>query len=115
MEILPGIRAMVARKLVEKHGMSQKAAADRLGTTQPAISQYKRELRGSGLMSLSENPGLSEMIESIASRTASGKLDQEDISSEMCSVCRYMRKNGLACGFHRRMYPSLEGCTICMD
>jgi predicted transcriptional regulator len=115
MEVLPGIRAMVARKLVEKHGMSQKAAAERLGTTQPAISQYKRELRGSRLRSIAENPELIRIIDSIASRTASGKLGHDEISTELCSVCRFMRKEGLACEFHRRMYPSLESCTVCMD
>jgi predicted transcriptional regulator len=115
MEILPGIRAMVARKLVEKHDFSQKAAAERLGTTQPAISQYKRKLRGSGLDSLQGSPRLIEMIDSIASRTASGRLSQDEISEEFCSVCRFMRSSGLACDFHRRMYPSLENCTICMD
>lgn len=116
LEILPGIRAMVARKLVEKHGLSQKAAADKLGTTQPAISQYKREVRGSKYRSIESSPQVTEMIDSIAARTASGKLSgQQDISAEFCSVCRFMRKEGLACEFHRRMYPSLENCTICMD
>jgi predicted transcriptional regulator len=115
MEILPGLRAMVARKLVEKHGFSQKVAAERLGTTQPAISQYKRKLRGSGLDSLGESPRLMEMIDSIASRAASGGLSQDEITGEFCSVCRFMRSSGLACDFHRRMYPSLENCTICMD
>ena len=115
MEVLPGIRAMVARKLVEKHGLSQKAAAEKLGTTQPAISQYKREMRGSKIKSLESSPRLLEMIDSIASRTAGGKLSQDEISSEFCSVCRFMRSSGLACELHRRMYPSLENCTICMD
>ncbi len=115
MEILPGIRAMVARKLIEKHDFSQKAAAERLGTTQPAISQYKRKLRGLGVDSLQGSPRLIEMIDSIASGAASGRLSQEEIGGEFCSVCRFMRSSGLACEFHRRMYPSLENCTICMD
>ena len=114
-EVLPGIRSILARKLVEKHSLSQKAAAEKLGTTQPAISQYKRELRGSGMSSLESSPRVIEMIDSIASRTATGKMDQEDISSEFCSICRFMRSSGLMCEFHRRMYPSLENCTICMD
>lgn len=115
MEVLPGIRAMVARKLVEKHGLSQKKAADKLGTTQPAISQYKREVRGSRFRSLESSPRVIEMIDSIAERTASGKLEQDGITAEFCEICRFMKKEGLVCEFHRRMYPSLENCTICMD
>jgi predicted transcriptional regulator len=105
MEVLPGIRAMVARKLVEKHGFSQKVAAEKLGTTQPAISQYKRELRGSRMKSLENTPRLIQMIDSIASKAASGKLSHDEINSEFCSVCRFMRSSGLACEFHRRRYP----------
>ena len=115
MEVLPGVRAMVARKLVEKHGLSQKRAAERLGTTQPAISQYKREVRGSKFKSLESSPRVIEMIDEIASKTATGKLNPEDIHGEFCSICKFMRKQGLACEFHRRMYPSLENCTVCMD
>ena len=115
LDILPGVRALVARKLVEDHGFSQKVAAEKLGTTQPAISQYKRELRGSKLRSLESSPRLIEMIDSIASKAASGRLGHEEVSTEFCSVCKFMRKEGLVCEFHRRMYPSLENCTICMD
>ncbi len=115
MEIFPGLRAVVARKLMGQHGFSQKAAAEKLGTTQPAISQYKRDLRGSRMKSIESNPGVLEMVDSIASRTAKGRLAPEEISSEFCSICKFMRKEGLACEFHRRMYPSLENCTICMD
>jgi predicted transcriptional regulator len=115
MEVLPGIRAMVARKLVEKHGLSQKKAAEKLGTTQPAISQYKREVRGSRFRSLESSPRVIEMIDSIAARTASGKLEPDGITAEFCEICGFMKKEGLVCEFHRRMYPSLENCTICMD
>ena len=115
MEVLPGIRAMIARKLVEKHGLSQKKAAERLGTTQPAISQYKREIRGSRFRALESSPRIVEMIDEIAAKTASGRLDQHEITTEFCSICRFMRKEGLVCEFHRRMYPSLEDCTICMN
>ena len=115
LEVFPGLRAILARTLVEKHGFSQKIAADKLGTTQPAISQYRRELRGSKIKSLEDNPAILQMINSISERTASGNLSPEEISGEFCEVCKFMRKEGLACEYHRRMYPSLENCTVCMD
>ena len=115
MEVFPGLRAMTARKLVEQHGFSQKLAAEKLGTTQPAISQYKRNIRGSKFRSLENNPELVSKISLLAEKAARGELSIEEISSEFCSICKYMKKHGLACEFHRRMYPSLENCTICMD
>ena len=115
LKVFPGLRAMIARKLVEQHGFSQKAAAEKLGTSQPAISQYKRDLRGTSLRSMVSDPGVMETINTLADRIAKGQLAPEEISSEFCTICKHMRKHGLACDFHRRMYPSLENCTICMD
>ncbi len=109
------MRAVVARKLVEKHGFSQKVAAERLGTTQPAISQYKRELRGHKVKMFKNNPKVLEMIDSIAKRTASGELSQDQVTLEFCSVCKFMRSSGIVCEIHRKMYPSLENCRICLD
>lgn len=114
-EILPGIRALVAGKLVEKHSFSQMKAADRLGTTQPAISQYRAGIRGSGIKRLKDNAELMVMVESIADRTASGELSLDMVSMEFCNLCRFMRKEGLACEFHRKLYPSLKDCKICME
>jgi uncharacterized protein len=114
-EILPGVRALVAGKLVDKHSFSQMKAAERLGTTQPAISQYRTGIRGSGIKKLKENEEFMGMVESIADRTASGELSHDMITIEFCRVCRFMRKEGLACEFHRRMYPSLKDCRICME
>lgn len=113
-EILPGVRALVAGKLVEKHGFSQMKAAERLGTTQPAISQYRTGARGTRISSLKENAGFMSMIASMADRTASGELSHDTITLEFCRVCTYIRENGLACEFHRRLYPSLKDCTICI-
>ena len=114
-DILPGVRAMVARKLVEDHGLSQKDAAEKLGTTQPAISQYKRQLRGCKIGLFDKNPRILEMISSIAKRTASGELSQDHISLEFCVVCKFMKSSGIVCEMHKKMYPSLENCSICLD
>jgi len=113
-EILPGVRGLVTARLVEKHSLSQMKAAERLGTTQPAISQYMRGIRGSKIKKLKNNAGFMSMIESIADRTASGELSHDMVSMEFCNICKFMRKEGLACEFHRRLYPSLKDCTICM-
>jgi len=115
LEVLPGIRAIVAKKLVEKHGFSQKIAAERLGTTQPAISQYKRELRGHKIKMFKNNPKVLEMIDSLTKRTASGELSQDQITLEFCGICKFMRSSGMVCEVHKKMYPSLENCRICLD
>lgn len=115
LDILPGVRALVARKLVEDYGFSQKVAAEKLGTTQPAISQYKRELRGHKVKIFKKNPKLLEMIYSLSERTAKGELSPEQTTLEFCKICEYTRKSGIVCEIHRKMYPSLANCNICME
>lgn len=115
LEVLPGVRAMIARELVEEYGFSQKIAAERLGTTQPAISQYKRQLRGHKLKVFKNNPKLLDKIGSITKRTASGELSPDQIIIEFCGICKFLRSSGIACEIHRNMYPSLEKCRVCFD
>ncbi len=115
MKVLPAVRSALARKLVEKHGFSQKAAAERLGITQPAISQYRRELRGRRNSYLDSDPNLSGMIDNIADRAASGSISPESLGIEFCRICKYMISSGMACEIHRKMYPSLEKCRVCFE
>ena len=44
--LLPIFRSMVAKELIEKYNFTQVAAAEKLGTTQAAISQYIHSKRG---------------------------------------------------------------------
>jgi predicted transcriptional regulator len=113
-KVLPGLRAIVATKLVEKHEFSQKAAAERLGTTQPAISQYRSMLRGNNNGMLKDDPAMMEIIDSIAEKAAKGD-GHESLVLETCRVCTHLRSNGAMCEIHRKMYPSLEGCKLCQN
>jgi predicted transcriptional regulator len=113
LEVLPTVRAMIAKRLVENHGLSQQRAAERLGTTQPAISQYKRELRGFRTSMLTRDQKLTGIIDSIAKRLASGEIDQQEAALEFCEICRHMRSTGAACELHRKINPSLESCSLC--
>lgn len=106
MDVLPGIRAMIARKLVEDHKFSQKVAAEKLGTTQPAISQYKRELRGHDVRILKKNMKLLEMVDSLSERIAKGELNPEQTTMEFCRICEYIRRSGIASEIQKRVHSS---------
>lgn len=112
-EVLPTVRALIARRLVENHGFSQQQAADRLGMTQPAISQYKRELRGYKTSIITNDQNLQKIIDSITKRIAAGEINQQEAALEFCDVCRHMRSSGSACELHRSSNPSLGSCNIC--
>ena len=113
-EILPSVRAMVALKLTKTYGLSQEQAAKKMGTSQPAISQYKREIRGHKSRVFKQNPKLMDMVDDIAKKVASGELATYDITVEFCRICKYMRTKGIMCDLHRELNPSLQECSVCL-
>ena len=94
-KILPAMRAIVARKLIETYGLSQKQTAQKLGATQPAISQYKRGIRGMKVDIITNYPKLSEMLETVAKKVASGEIADEQVTIEFFKICEYLAAEGL--------------------
>ncbi len=94
-EILPTARALVAKKLIANYGLSQKQAASKLGLSQPAISQYKRDLRGSRVHIFKDNLQVMEKIDELAKRIASGELTQDRASLEICGLYKLIKPEDL--------------------
>jgi uncharacterized protein len=113
-EILPSVRAMVATKLITDYGFSQTLAAKRMGVSQPAISQYKRNLRGTGGQILERYPQIIEMAGSMAAKIASGRYEDASATMMFCEVCKRIRLSGIGCEIHQAKDQSLMGCNICI-
>ncbi len=79
--ILPAIRSEVAKELV-KCGLSQKEISERLGITQPAVSQYVTSKRGSNV---TMNNEVSVLIRSLAQDVA--EESDVDLNGRMCEIC----------------------------
>jgi len=94
-DVLPGFRALVAKKLMDDHGFSQTQVSVMLDTTQPAISQYKRNLRGKKTEVLLKNPDLLGLLDSITKGIANGDIGPKESGFEFCKVCKLVRKNNL--------------------
>lgn len=86
---------MIAKELVEVHGLTQREAARRMGLTQPAISQYKKQLRGYRVAAIKKNPEVMTKIIDIASQLARGELDADAATLRLCEICEGARKSGL--------------------
>jgi hypothetical protein len=113
-EILPAARAFLAKKLIEDYKLSQKRVAKLMGLTQPAVSQYKRNLRGYKIEIFRSDPKLLNMMEIFAKKIAEG-MSIEEQTQEFRNICRFMVKNGYVCSIHKKNDPSLENCKICMS
>ncbi len=93
-EVMPAMRGLIAKKLVE-YGLSQKQAAIKLGTTQPAISQYKRGIRGFKTEIFFKNQKLMDMVESVAKRISAGELTKEAVTIELFRICEAVISEGV--------------------
>jgi predicted transcriptional regulator len=91
---LPLFRAFVAKELVNKYGYTQKQAAKKLGTTQPAISQYLSSKRGrKGIAKYDEvAPLVKEAAAKVAKRVAKTKMSPEEFSDSFCDLCRKLQE-----------------------
>lgn len=87
-EVIPAMRAYIAKKLVEAYGLSQKQAAQKLGTTQPAISQYKRGVRGYKAASLFlQNQQVLDNLNNLSKSIATTDVSDYQITLELFKAC----------------------------
>jgi predicted transcriptional regulator len=88
--ILPVFRSYVAKQLVENYGFTQEEVAERLGTTQAAVSQYIHSKRGNksatlrgDSLSIIESAAI-DMAKTIATR----EIDHDQIPRDLCKMCK---------------------------
>jgi hypothetical protein len=112
-DILPAIRAVVAKDLVEKYGLNQTEISKRLGITQPAVSQYKSELRGHGVKILQSNKEIMNSIKDLSRKIASDEINSKEIHQNFCKICLEIRKEKIICRLHANASPSLAYCDLC--
>lgn len=87
-DYLPVIKSMIAKKMMDDYKMSQNKIADVLEMTQPAISQYKRSLRGNKFEILDNNQKVLDILEEITKQLAIGELSQEEKNTVYCRICK---------------------------
>jgi len=113
-DVLPAMRALLAKELMHTYGLNQSETSKKLGITQPAISQYMRELRGNRVKILESNKKINRMIKKLAESIAKGKIKTAEANEKFCDICVVVRKEKLICKTHIASYPSMKSCTICL-
>ena len=112
--VLPAIRAMIAKELMTKYALKQAEAAKLLGVSQPAISLYHRQIRGSAI-DLENDAEILKLIQNLAASLAEGGLTHKDFIPRFCEICRTIRAKGLMCKLHKAFDPTIdiEKCELC--
>ncbi len=108
--LLPTIRKKFAGYLVEELNLTQKQAAEKLGLTESAISQYLKSKRGRE-MKLPKD--IKEKIEKSVKQISNSEDDSVMIE-EICSICKLIRNHGSLCELHRTHNDKLDNCKVCM-
>ena len=92
-DILPCIRSLVARELIESHGLTQTTVARKLGITQAAISYYRGSKRGGkSLKALEEDSAVRHSVDELADGLAKDILSEDEIILKFCQLCKHIRK-----------------------
>ncbi len=88
--VVPLFRSMVAKELINTYNLTQTEAAQRLGTTQAAISQYINSKRASkGLEQFGDDvmPKIQAMANNTAKRLVDKEVTMDDVTVDFCKLC----------------------------
>lgn len=97
--ILPACRSLIAKELIEKHHFTQTLAAEKLGTTQAAISHYLSSKRGEKYVNiLTENSQAMATITNLVDRIAMNATTPNEIMETFCELCGLVLEQNLVIG-----------------
>ena len=112
--VLPAIRSLMARAIVEKYNMKEKQAAEILGLSQSAISRYTKRNRGH-ILTIENEPEVQALIDQIIILLLREPQPRKEIITLFCKTCKIIREKGLMCSHCKEKTAKLwaEACTFC--
>jgi predicted transcriptional regulator len=112
--VLPAIRALMARTIVEKHGMKEKQAGEILGLSQSAISRYTSKNRGNTI-TIENVPEVQTLIDQMINMLIHNAHQKNEILELFCQTCKIIREKGLICKLCQEKACSTdsETCDFC--
>lgn len=91
-EILPSLRAEIAKELINIHKMNQIEVSRILGVSQPAISQYVRQLRGRRIEYDTE---VRSEIKTLCEKLLNGRASV-NLENELYGICKAVTEKASA-------------------
>lgn len=85
--VIPAIRSELAKELLNL-GMKQKDVSELMDITQPAVSQYITDKRGSGVK-LDDH--VKCMVKDFALELSTGESTKADLISRTCIICKQVK------------------------
>ncbi|MEM1565333.1 MAG: hypothetical protein QXQ08_05080 [Candidatus Bathyarchaeia archaeon] len=114
--LLPAIRVLITKELVEKHNLRKIDASEKMELTPAAITQYYKGERGSVLArEIEQSPETMKMISKLAEAIAREEATPEDVIEKLCEICAAIRYERVICKLHQEDLPTLDThkCSTC--
>lgn len=109
--IIPALRRELARVFIEEHHLSQKEAAELLGVTESAISQYFSSKRATEFRS---TPALHEKIKETAQKIIADKKNAMKYLYDLTIFLRDSKHIKSICDLHKKFDATVpENCKVC--
>ena len=114
--LIPALRVILAKKLIEDHKIREEEVSKMLGVTQAAISNYVRGTRGdpeliNKLLAIKE---VSDMISDICNNLASNMAYTPSSLSKFIGLCNYIKSSLLICDIHHQLESNIDE-AICKE
>lgn len=92
-DVLPAIRSLIASRLRTEYGLKQQEIANKLGLTQPAVSQYINGTRANQkvIKKIKNDPQIDIIINDAVGKIARG----EEYDSEISDAVQTIKDKGL--------------------
>jgi len=114
--ILPAIRVLVMKELIEKYDMRKIDASAKMELTPAAITQYFKGERGTAFLNeISQSETTMKRISELAETLAGNDASMESVIEQLCGICVTIRSEEMLCDLHQKDFPALKECkcTIC--
>ena len=112
--VIPAVRALIAKELMEEQGLSQDEVAEILGISQSAVSKYSRKVRGHAIK-VDDIEEIRPLIDGMVILLLDRKRQSAELLQLFCQACIAVRKTSLMCTFCQKSDPTikLEECRFC--
>lgn len=112
--ILPTLRGLVVRELLDDHDMTQTEVAEAMGLTQAAVSHYHNASRGRDPEVVDRIPQLESHAADLAEKVAAGATEPEQVAY-ISEVCREIQHSQAFCEFHLETSRYEGACNVCFE
>jgi predicted transcriptional regulator len=112
--VLPAVKAIMAREIVEKRGLNEQQTAELLGLSQSAVSRYLSKERGN-LLTLENSTEVLALIGQMVTFLIKEPNNKAAILRLFCQTCAAIRQKGLMCPHCQEEMPKewAENCFFC--